>query len=205
MKPNQIERIIRRVDRLPTLPIIYTKLTRLLEAPNTTVQTVGNIIAEDQAIAVKVLRLVNSAFYGHFAGKITTVSRAVVILGFEQVRLAATGLMLFEHLQNKAQSRELKDATVGSFMSGIIAGDAARAMGFENTEEAFISAMLHNLGKYLAIFYFPDEYNRIKNAVEQRGLEEETASRAVLGLTYEDLGIGVAKIWKFPEAPAIIA
>mgnify|MGYP001814069939 FL=1 len=109
MKPDQIDRIIRRVDKLPTLPVIYTKLTRLLQAPNTTVQMIGNIIAEDQAIAVKVLRLVNSAFYA-LPHKIGSLKHAIVLLGMSQVRnlvLATSTLKMFQEYKS-AQSFDMQ-------------------------------------------------------------------------------------------------
>lgn len=159
----------------------------------------ANAVLKDYSVTNKLLKLVNSAFYGQFAGKITTVSRAVVVLGFEQVGMAASSLMLFEQLKNKGQSTELRDAAVSSFMSGLIAKDMAKQMQIPDTEEAFICSMLHNLGQYLVLFYFPEEYNQIKNLMARKGIKEAAAVRSVLGISYEDLGIGVAKNWKFPD------
>lgn len=159
----------------------------------------ANTILKDYSLTNKLLKLVNSAFYGQYAGEVTTVSRAVVVLGFEEVSMAASSLMLFDHLTNKSQSAELKDAALSSFMSGIIARDLSRQMEFSETEEAFICSMLHSLGRHLVVFYFPEEYERIKTLMAQKGLDEETATRAVIGISHEDLGIGIAKSWKFPE------
>lgn len=159
----------------------------------------ANVVLKDFSLTSKLLRLVNSAFYGQFSGKITSVSRAVVLLGFEQVRMAVSSLMLFEHLQNKTQTIELKDGAVISFMSGLIARDLAKKAGMKGVEEAFICAMLHNIGKHMVMFYFPDEYGEIKTAIAQRGMIERGASRLVLGISYEDLGMAVLKAWNFPE------
>ena len=78
----------------------------------TSASQLANTIIKDYALTSKLLKLVNSAFFGHFSGRVTTVSRAVVILGFEQIRTAAASLLLFEHLQNKSQSMELGDAAI---------------------------------------------------------------------------------------------
>ena len=159
----------------------------------------ANTVLKDYSLTNKLLRLVNSAFYGQFAGSVTTVSRAVVVLGFEQVKAAASSLMLFEHLKDKSQSMELKDTAISSFMSGMIAKDLANRVGMQETEEAFICSMLHNLGRHLTIFYFPEESRQINNLMAQKGIDERAATRSVLGVSYEDLGIGVAKTWKFPD------
>lgn len=159
----------------------------------------ANTIVKDYALTNKLLRLVNSAFYGQFAGKVCTVSRAVMILGFEQVRLAASSLLLFEHLQNKSQSMELKESAIGSFISGLIAKQLSEDIKFKESEESFICAMLHKLGKHLVIFYLPEEYQQIQNRMLQKGISEEAAARNILGISYGELGAGAAKVWRFPE------
>ena len=159
----------------------------------------SRVILKDFSLTNKLLRLVNSAFYGQFAGKITTVSRAVVVLGFEEVRMAAASLMLFDHIQNKGQREDLKDASVKAFMSGMIAKEIGDSMQMKGVEEALVCAMLHNLGRHLAAFYLPDEYDEIKKRIIQKDLSEKHASKAILGVSFEELGMAVAKNWKFPD------
>lgn len=159
----------------------------------------ANTILKDYSLTSKLLKLVNSAFYGQFAGKITTISRAVVVLGFEQVSMAASSLMLFDQLKNKNQKEVLRESAVSSFMSGIIAKDLAQRVGVNAGEEAFICAMLYNLGKHLVLFYFEEEYSQITNLTAQKGISEDIAAKSVLGMTYEELGTGIANTWKFPK------
>lgn len=159
----------------------------------------ANAVLKDYSLTNKLLKLVNSAFYGQFAGKITTVSRAVVVLGFEEVSMAASSLMLFNQLKNKSQMTELREAAVSSFTSGMIAKDLANRVGLEGAEEAFICSMFHNLGKHLVLFYFEEEYRQIKDLMAQKGISESNAVRSVLGMSYEELGIGITKNWHFPE------
>ncbi len=159
----------------------------------------ANAILKDYSLTNKLLKLVNSAFYGQFAGKITTVSRAVVVLGFEQVSMAASSLMLIDQLKNKNQKEVLRESSVSSFMSGVIAKDLARNTGVEANEEAFICAMLHKLGKHLVLFYFDEEHSQITNLMAQKGISEDIAAKSVLGMTYEELGTGIANVWKFPK------
>lgn len=159
----------------------------------------ANAVLKDYSLTNKLLKLVNSAFYGQFAGKITTVSRAVVVLGFEQVSMAASSLMLFDQLKNKNQKEVLRESAVSSFMSGVIAKDLGKKIGVDTNEEAFICAMLHKLGKHLVLFYFEEEHSQITNLMAQKGISEDIAARSVLGMTYEELGTGIANVWKFPK------
>jgi len=159
----------------------------------------ANVILNDYSLTNKLLRLVNSAFYGQFAGTITTVSRAVVILGFEQVRTVASALLVFEHLQSSTHSEELKEEALQSFVSGMVAKDLADRLGFEKSEEAFICSMVHHLGRHLVLCYFPEEHEQIESRMASKGVSEAVAVRSVLGLSYEELGMGVARTWSFPD------
>lgn len=159
----------------------------------------SNTILKDYALTSKLLKLVNSAFYGMTAAKVTTITRAVVLLGYENVRLAATSLMLFEHLKSKSSGTELQEASVRAFWSGLIAKDVAKIMGLPGTEEAFICAMLHNLGRHIVLFYLPDKCDEITNLILNKGVSGATASKSILGISFEDLGITMAKEWNFPS------
>jgi len=85
MKPDHIEKIVDSIDRLPTLPVIYTRLSDLLAESDSTVRTIAEVISEDPTIAAKILKIVNSAFYG-FPKKIGNLQRAVVILGLNEIK-----------------------------------------------------------------------------------------------------------------------
>ena len=114
---EKVIKVLKKVDDLPTLPNVVDKIMQTVSNPKSSAQDVTKIISSDPVLATKVLKLVNSAFYGQFANKITTISRAVVVLGFEQVSMAASSLMLFEQLQNKDQKEELRELAISSFMS----------------------------------------------------------------------------------------
>jgi serine/threonine protein kinase len=159
----------------------------------------ADVILKDYSLTNKLLKLVNSAFYGQFAGKITTVSRAVVVMGFEQVSMAASSLMLFDQLKNKGQKEALRESAVSSFMSGIIAREVAENMPGDESEEVFICSMFHNLGKHLVLFYFEEEYAQIVNLMESKGISEESAARSVLGMTYEDIGVNDSRDVRFQK------
>ena len=125
----------------------------------------ANVILKDISLTNKLLKVVNSSLYGNLSGKVTTVSRAVFLLGAEKVRIAAASLMIMDHLQNKSQADDFKDAALTSFFSAVISRDVAEKMMFSAKEEVFICSLLHNLGKHLVICYFPEEYNEIKNII----------------------------------------
>jgi len=192
-------RRMRHKSDFPALSHTISAINKIVSSEQEGVAGLSNSILKDFALTNKLLKLVNTAYYGHFGGTISTVSRAVVILGFDAIRNVAITLMLFEHLQNKAQASQLKDDIVASYFSGIMAREMVFRAGIKDAEEAFICSMFHNLGRLLVAFYFHEEMVEINKLIQQKGLDELVASTKVLGLSYEDLAIGVARAWHFPE------
>jgi eukaryotic-like serine/threonine-protein kinase len=201
-----VEFLVRRMRHKGDLPTfsrhimeINNKLASLTAIHHSSTGDLANIILKDFSLTNKLLRVVNSAFYGNLAGRVTTVSKAVFLLGFEKVRMIAAALMIFEHLQNKTEMAELEEATVASYMSGVLAMDLAAQIQLDRKEEAFICAMLFNLGKVLVICYFPEEFQEIKKRMTENDVDEGSAARIVLGISYKELGIAISRSWNFPD------
>tara|TARA_R110000782_G_scaffold162613_1_gene254418 strand:- start:1237 stop:3057 length:1821 start_codon:yes stop_codon:yes gene_type:complete len=202
--PNHstIDFLLRRMQRtgdFPTISRTLSDINRLTgDDANANADKLANVILRDFALTGKLLKLVNSAFYGSRASKVTNISDAVVLLGVEKVRMTANSLTFFGHM--KGDSAILKDSMTKSFLSGLIARHLARIERLPGMEEAFICGMCQNLGENLVIFYFPDEFADINELIATRNLGKSAAARGVLGVAYHDLGAAVAKSWKLPNA-----
>jgi HD-like signal output (HDOD) protein len=200
---SPLEKVLRRIRRTEDFPTISKYITEInKKISDTGVQSsaseLANIILKDYSLTNKLLKLVNSAFYGFVSGKVTTVTRAVVLLGYDNVRLASLSLLLFEHFKSKSAARELKDATIRSFWCGLTAKEIAKTKHNIDPEEAFICALLHQLGKLLIIYHLPEEYQKIKDRISRRDQKEIQAATQVLGISYHSLGLAVAEQWNFP-------
>jgi eukaryotic-like serine/threonine-protein kinase len=179
-----------------TIPVI-TKLVSVTD--NTTINELAEAILSDFALTNKILKLVNSVFYSGFGEKISTVSQAVMVLGLAQVRNAAVSLMLFENLQNRPLAKEIKEASISNYLSGVIGKNLALRLRTVNKEEAFICSIFHNLGELLTAFYLPSEFLQIKKLVEDQGTPPEAAVLKILGNRFEAFGMKVGREWNFPE------
>ena len=202
-KHSTVEFLLRRMRRSENFPSIskyVTEINRKLTSTEkySSTSDLANVVLKDYALATKLLKLVNSAFRGSVARPVNTISRAIVLLGFEQVRMAATSIILFDHLRGKSNVEELKDCAVSSFTSALFARKFAEKLSVD-PEEAFICAMFQNLGKNLVIYHLPNEYEEIKRTMARKEVDENVASRIVLGRTYNELGIEIAEAWKFSE------
>ncbi len=199
---STIDFLLRRMQRMGDFPAISKTLSDINRLTGddreANADKLANVILRDFALTGKLLKLVNSSFYGTRASEITSVSQAVVFLGVEQVRMTANSLAFFGHM--KSDSADLKDSMTKSFMSGLIARHLALRASLPGAEEAFISGMCQNLGENLVIFYFPDEYEDIAELQDRENLGKAAAARGVLGVAYSEVGAAVAKVWNLPQS-----
>lgn len=173
-------------------------LNRASTSDTESLTRVANAILKDYSLTNKLLRLVNSAYYSRGGGKIGTISRAVVMLGLNPVRNLATGLMLFEHMQNRHQSDRLKSQAIESLFAGLLANRLAQDREQVDHEQAFLCALLQQLGKMLVRFYLHEEAEAIDKLILEKDCGESAAATRVLGTSYTRLGMAVAREWGFP-------
>lgn len=198
---STLEFMLRRMrsnSDFPALSNTISEVNTIVASESASAGKLTQTILQDFALTNKLLKLVNTVSYGQFGGNIHTISKAVAILGFEAVRNIATALILLEFLQNKSQAANLKDEIAASYLASMVSIHLTYGHDI-NAEEACICSMFHNLGRMLAIFYFFEESQQVARLMEDQGLSEEKAAVKVLGLSYNSLGIGVAKIWHMPS------
>ena len=202
---STLESLLYRMQKksdFPALSNIISEINKIVSSDSEGSNKLAGTILQDFALTSKLLKLVNTASYGQFGGTINTISKAVVILGFDTVRNIAVSLILMEFLQNKSQAVQLKDEMALAIMTGIMAVELSSGKNIRDAEEVMVCSMFHNLGKMLATYYFFDESQEIAKLVEQ-GEKEDRASARVLGIAYPELGLAVGRNWNFP--PRLIA
>lgn len=201
---STLEFLMRRMKvkgDFPAMSAAINAIQRMAASDKANVNSLSNSILKDFALTNKILRLVNSAYYANRSGeRIRTVSRAIVMLGFDAVRSIAISLMLFDRIRDKAHSDVLKEEFLRTNLSGILARELCAQVSPTQSEEAFICALFHHLGRLLTYFYFWEEAEMIRRLMANENSSEEAAAIRVLGITYTDLGVGVAQSWGFPSS-----
>ncbi len=201
-------RRMRHKSDFPALSDSVARIQRVANSENESLASLSGEILKDVALTNKLLRLVNTARYSSAGGgNISTVSRAVALIGFAGIRNMALSLVLLEHMHDKAHANQLKEEFLRSLMAGSLASEFCGAQ--RDGEEAFIGATFQNLGRLLTEFYFPDEARQVRSLVAAASAKaphatrnvnaEHAASITVLGLSFEELGLGVAKTWGLPD------
>lgn len=197
---DAMERLLRRMqdnEDFPAMTHAVSRIQAMVASDTESVGAVADEILKDVALSNKLLRIVNSAYYAR-GGGISSISRAVTLIGFNGVRNMAMGLALLEGMQDKAHAQVLTQ----EFLRALMAASIAREIGSDSRdgEEAFIGAMFQDLGRLLAMYYFALEAAKVQALVHTGAgkLTEDSASTRVLGLSYQALGLGVARIWDLP-------
>lgn len=188
---------MRSKQDFPAMAGIISEINKIASSEEESSSRLASVILRDLALTNKLLRLVNTASFSQFGGSINTISKAVVILGFETVRNIAASLVLLEFMQNRSQAAQLKEEILKSVLAGEIAAQLSSRQDVRDTEETLVCAMFHNLGKMLAIFYFFEESQEIARLTRE-GESEEAAAARILGIPYSELGQRVARNWNFP-------
>lgn len=192
-----LKRIEHRGD-FPAMSRTLAEINRITGDEKTTLARISGAVLRDYALTNRLLKLANSPVYPHLAGKVTTVSDAIRMLGFNEVRLVSSGLACFGHFAQGRQKR-LREESTASFVAGLLARHLAVRAGLSDVEEAFIAGMLFNLGQALALFYFPEDHWEIENLVK-RGVPPDEAARRILGVSLPELGHAIGKAWSLPAA-----
>ncbi|MCX7898016.1 MAG: HDOD domain-containing protein [Rhodocyclaceae bacterium] len=185
----------------PALSDSVAAINRLASSEEESVTKLAEVVLKDYALTNKLLRLANAAHYHQFGGgRICTVSRAIIVLGFDAVRNLALTVLLFEHLENQNDVQALKESFLRASMAGLIArASCQHPLLRQRGEEAYICALFHDLGRLLAQYYFPEEYAEIEKRRMGQNMNLEAAALQVLGISFEDLGLGIARHWGLPE------
>jgi putative nucleotidyltransferase with HDIG domain len=200
MIPVSLDEIVRRVEEIPALPKNAHQVIKLTEDPKTVITDLSNAISNDQALAAKVLRLANSAYYG-YARRIITISDAVIILGYGTIR----NLVMAASVHG-VMDRELPGYVMArgelwkqSMVSALLARKLAARCGFDNPEKAFVAGLLHDIGKIILNTYMAEAYAAIIERVNTEKVPFMKAEEEVLGFNHAVVGGKVAEKWNLPE------
>jgi HD-like signal output (HDOD) protein len=190
-----------KVRDFPALSQVISQVGRVASSDNAHTDELTKVILRDISLTNKLLRVVNSAHFGQFGSQpINTISRAIVILGFDTIRDIALSLMLFEHLNNHSQANELKGEAVESFFSGILGRNLAARAGMKDKEEVFICTLFRNMGRMMARLHFFEQTKLAERLMQDQGLSEEQASRRALGVSYDEFGQALGRHWHLPNS-----
>jgi diguanylate cyclase (GGDEF)-like protein len=194
---QQLVERIRACPNLPSLPTIAVQVLDLAARPEVDIAEIARIISKDPALSGKILRTVNSSFYGR-SQHVSTISHALVILGLQSVKTLVLGFSLVSNL-TKSKSKGFKHLSYWrhSIYSATAARTIATKLGVVQQEEAFLSALLMDIGMLVLDQVVGDAYGDVHGGAKSHA-DLPAAETAALGMSHAEVGAMLAEQWKLP-------
>ncbi|PLZ04505.1 histidine kinase [Burkholderia sp. WAC0059] len=197
-----LERLWTRMNERGDFPMLSQALRSTMAAVNSDELDFGalvQIVLSDFALTQKVLRLANSAMYMAFGGNITTITRALTVLGMDAVGHLVVGLKIVDHFHHSASRRiDAKLELNRTMLSSCVARKLTEHDDLRTAEEAVVCTLMRQVGKLLVVCYLDAEWDQIGRSVTD-GIGEDEAAQTALGVTFAELGLEAAVRWRLPE------
>lgn len=204
MKYQQtLNSIYARLDRLGDLPVFSATVNRIRQISSSRqsdAMALAMAVMKDVNLSAKLLKLANTSTYNRSGGRINSVSRAVVLIGFERIQNLCVTLKLIESFRDEHPDSLIEPLLINSFLNAAMAREMAAAANVRDIEEAYICGLLYGLGEIIVAFALPEIY---RDMLRQRVAARDSWSRIqmqVLGGCFSDIGKDLAQSWGFPKS-----
>lgn len=190
--------LIRTEIKLPSLPQIFIEMRQVINDPSSSASDLAKVISQDTALSAFLLRMVNSAFYS-FPAQIDTISRAVAVIGTQQLSTLALGTSVMDMF--KGLPTDIIDLGLfwrHSFASGIIASQLSKTFKQGTPEKCFVAGMLHDIGRPVLMMALPDRAVAASAISRNKKVLMFKAERVVTGFDHAELGGMLLRKWNLP-------
>jgi HD-like signal output (HDOD) protein len=198
---------VKEISHIATLPEVTMKIIKLVEDADSTAQDLNNVISSDPALGARILKVVNSAFYG-LPGQIGSTNRAIVLLGLNAVKNIAIAASLAKLFRGGQISDGFNARDLWTHSIAVAAGTKllSAKVGLGLPDEAFLAGLIHDIGIIVEIQVRRTKFVEVLEKKQKEGsLTFRQAESAVLGANHEQFGSGLCKLWKFPTSFSNVA
>jgi len=194
-----IREAVKNVTALATLPEVTTQIIATVEDPKSSAGKLHKIIAHDPSLAARILKVVNSAFYG-MPGQVGNVDRAIVLLGLNAVKNIAVAASLGQMFRGAklGEGFSAKDLWTHCVSVGVAARQLARNLKLPNADEAFLAGLIHDVGILVELQTWPELLQKICWTAKSSGTPFCEVERQILTVDHTQLGMALAEQWRFP-------
>lgn len=220
ISPRQVEMILEQVDALPTLPSVAARMLRVGASADVDVDEIARLIESDPAMSARILGLCRKSDKG-LGDRVTTIKKAVVMLGIEAVRSAVLSVAVCDMLgipggaERLALDRAVAEGDdgqgegfgrLGYWKHCVGVACAAEIIATANkslkvpAEEAFLAGLLHGVGRLVLQAVLPRAYDRVTRLAARRGVPMASLERAIIGLDHHTAGRRIAARWELPDS-----
>ena len=201
MNNSELRRRLDKIENLPTLPTIAMEVNNLLQDYNTSIKRLSNVIENDQSIATKILKLVNSAFFG-LRSKVGNIPHAITLLGFNTVRNAVISVSVIKVLSNISDMKgfRINDFWIHSVSVAVACKHLADTTRLHNADDCFIGGLLHDIGKLILVNNFEPLFSEVWAIKSEENISFYEAEKKAGSMNHAQIGGYLASKWKLPGA-----
>jgi putative nucleotidyltransferase with HDIG domain len=199
-KVSRVKQITEKIIGLPTLPTVVTKMIELVDNPKTSASSLAKLISTDQALTAKILKLANSSYYG-FPREISTVNLAIVVLGFNTVKDMGLSVSVLDDFPDMENIEHFEMSRFWEHSNGVGVGAKmlADAVGYRDSDEAFVAGLLHDVGKLVLNQYLHADFVKVLQKTFATKEELIKCEIDVIGTTHAQVGAWLAEKWQLPR------
>jgi putative nucleotidyltransferase with HDIG domain len=195
-----MQQAINNIDDLPTLPAVAMAVNRMLQDVNAPIEKMVAMLEKDQSLALRLLRLVNSSFYG-FKSRITSLRHAITLMGYSTVQHAVVTVSVIDCLKISSALGGFKASQFWTHSIGVavLCRYFATQTKLAEPEEAFTAGLVHDIGKVVLASHFTDEFTALMDTVSADGISFYMSEKHCDTYPHNRIGSHLAKRWMLPE------
>lgn len=197
-----LKKIVSQIDSLPSLPALYVELVEELKSEDASIEKIGEIISKDIGLSAKIIKLVNSSFFG-LRQQITNPAKAVSLLGLDLIKAIVLTSGTFDKFNKlKYPGFSLEQIWEHAMLTGTFAKIMARQSGLDrkDADTVFMAGLLHDVGKLLIAAHLPDSFSKINGLASWNSISMADAEIEVIGTTHGGVGAYLLGLWGLPDA-----
>jgi len=200
LKNERLQQLVGRMEHLPSVPSLYSEIVDKMHDPEVVLEDVGAIIAKDAGMTAKMLKLVNSAFFG-LRREVSSPAEAVSYLGLDTIKSLVLSMHAFSQFETKSAAgfsltavwnHSMETAAAAKQLAQIVLND--RKM----MDEAFVAGLLHDAGKIALAFNFPDQYGKILAQTQANGGDLIQVEKEIFGANHAEVAGYLLGLWGLP-------
>ena len=196
-----VDKAVASIGDIATLPEVTIRIIEVVEDHNSTARDLHEIIKNDPALSVKILKVVNSAFYG-LPGQVASVDRAIILLGLSAVKNIAIAASIARLFKGRRISRHFSAADL--WRHSVAVAVAAHSIVKVSphpvmANEVFVAGMIHDIGTLVERQAFPDQFAEVVDRSMETGRDFLECEREIIGADHQAFGVGLTTKWKFPR------
>ena len=198
--PARLQNLIEKMDTIPALPLVADRMLAMIEDPDINIEEVSELLTSDQALSARILRLVNSAFFG-LSQHVESIHRAVTLVGLNSIRQICLGLVVFDmfNKDGKGSKQAVERLWKHSLCVALAARTVARMACCSQPDVAFTGGLLHDVGEAILLAVSPEGVLKSVENAEQSHTSLLEAETMVLGFDHRHVGGWLVGHWKLPH------